>query len=127
VLFDNLYPSLPQVLDGKLNGLCVTTTEHSASAPNLPTMHESAPELSRFDVSSWFGVLLPKGARPEIVNALNLQVKAMLERDDITKNIAAMGARPDYGSPEQFAAFLQAETTKFAGIIKQEGLQMDVN
>src|SRR5215468_510857 len=59
ILFDNLYPSLPQVLDGKLNGLCVTTTERSASAPDLPTMRESAPELARFDVSSWFGVLLP--------------------------------------------------------------------
>jgi len=127
ILFDNLYPSLPQVLDGKLNGLCVTTSERSASAPNLPTMRESAPELARFDVSSWFGVLLPKACPPEIVNALNLQVKAMLERDDIKKNIAAMGARSDYGSPQQFSDFVAAETAKFAGIIKQEGLQMDVN
>ena len=127
VLFDNLYPSLPQVLDGKLNGLCVTTTERSASAPNLPTMRESAPELARFDVSSWFGVMLPKACPPEIVNALNLQVKALLEREEIKKNIAAMGARADYGTPEQFSTFVEAETTKFAEIIKKEGLQMEVN
>ena len=56
ILFDNLYPSLPQVLDGKLSGLCVTTPERSAASPDLPTMRESAPELARFDVSSWFGV-----------------------------------------------------------------------
>ncbi len=127
ILFDNLYPSLPQVLDGKLNGLCVTTSERSASAPNLPTMRESAPELARFDVSSWFGVMLPKASPPEIVNALNLQVKAMLEREEIRKNIAAMGARADYGTPEQFSNFLDAETKKFAEIIKKEGLQMEVN
>jgi tripartite-type tricarboxylate transporter receptor subunit TctC len=127
ILFDNLYPSLPQVLDGKLNGLCVTTTERSPSAPELPTMRECAPELARFDVSSWFGVIVPKACPPEIVNALNLQVKAMLERDDIRKNIASMGARPDYGSPEQYTAFIDAETKKFAEIIKREGLQMDVN
>jgi tripartite-type tricarboxylate transporter receptor subunit TctC len=127
ILFDNLYPSLPQVQDGKLNGLCITTTERSPSAPELPTMRECAPELSRFDVSSWFGVIVPNPTPPEIVNALNLQVKAMLERDDIKKNIAAMGARADYSTPEQYADFIQAETTKFAGIIKQEGLQMDVN
>jgi len=126
VLFDNLYPSLPQVLDGKLNGLCVTTTERSDAAPDLPTMRECAPELSRFDVSSWFGVLLPKASPPEIVTALNLQIKAMLERDEIKKNIAAMGARPDYGTPEQFSAFIDAETQKFAGIIEKEGLQMEV-
>jgi tripartite-type tricarboxylate transporter receptor subunit TctC len=126
VLFDNLYPTLPQVLDGKLNGLCVTTPERSASAPDLPTMRECAAELSRFDVSSWFGVLVPKACPPEIVTALNLQVKAMLERDDIKKNIASMGARADYGTPEQFSAFIDAETKKFAGIIEKEGLQMEV-
>jgi tripartite-type tricarboxylate transporter receptor subunit TctC len=50
-----------------------------------------------------------------------------LEREDIKKNIATMGARTDYGTPQQFSDFVQAETVKFAAIIKQEGLQMDVN
>src|SRR3954451_3267907 len=126
ILFDNLYPSLPQVADGKLNGLCVTTPERSANAPDLPTMRESAPELAKFDISSWFGVFLPKSCPPEIVAALNVQVKAMLERDEIKKNIATMGARGDYGTPQQFADFVDAETKKFAGIIEKEGLQMEV-
>jgi tripartite-type tricarboxylate transporter receptor subunit TctC len=126
ILFDNLYPSLPQVLDGKLSGLCVTTPERSAAAPDLPTMRETAPELARFDVSSWFGVFLPKSCPPEIVNALNLQVKTMLEREEIKKNIAAMGAQADYGTPQEFSAFVDAETKKFAAIIEKEGLQMEV-
>jgi len=126
ILFDNLYPSLPQVQDGKLNALAVTTPERSASAPEIPTMRESAPELAKFDVSSWFGVFLPKSAPAPVVDALNKEVKAMLERDDIKKNIAAMGARADYGTPQQFSDFVQAETVKFAGIIEKEGLQMEV-
>jgi tripartite-type tricarboxylate transporter receptor subunit TctC len=126
VLFDNLYPSLPQVADGKLNGLCVTTPERSGNAPDLPTMRECAPELARFDVSSWFGVFLPKSCAPEIVDALNMQVKAMLEREEIKKNIASMGARADYGTPKQFSDFVDAETKKFAAIIEKEGLQMEV-
>jgi tripartite-type tricarboxylate transporter receptor subunit TctC len=126
ILFDNLFPSLPQVLEGKLIGLAVTTQERSASAPDLPTMHECAPELAKFDVSSWFGVFLPKACPQEIVNALNLQVKAMLEREEIKKNIAAMGARADYGTPQEFSDFVQAETVKFASIIEKEGLQMEV-
>ena len=127
ILFDNLYPSLPQVQAGKLTGLCVTTPERSALAPDLPTMRESAPELSKFDVSSWFGIFLPKSAPAPIVDALNLQIKAMLEREDIKKNVASLGARADWGTPQQFSDFVQAETTKFGAIIKQEGLQMDVN
>ena len=127
ILSDNLYPTLPQVQDGKLVALAVTTPERSPSAPEIPTMRESAPELAKFDVSSWFGIFLPKSAPAPIVDALNLQIKLMLERDDIKKTIAAMGARSDYGSPQQFSDFVAAETAKFAGIIKQEGLQMDVN
>jgi tripartite-type tricarboxylate transporter receptor subunit TctC len=127
ILFDNLFPSLPQVQDGKLNGLCVTTPERSPSAPNLPTMRESAPELAKFDVSSWFGIFLPKTAPTPVVDALNKEIKAFLEREDIKKNIAALGARTDYGTPQQFSDFVAAETEKFAAIIKQEGLQMDVN
>lgn len=126
ILFDNLYPSLPQVQAGKLNALAVTTPARSPFAPEIPTMRESAPELVKFDVSSWFGVFLPKTAPAPIVDALNIEVKAMLERADIRKNIEQMGAQADYGTPQQFSAFVQAETTKFAGIIEKEGLQMDV-
>jgi len=104
----------------------VTTPERSPYAPNIPTMRESAPELAKFDVSSWFGVFLPKTAPAPIVDALNREVKAMLERADIKKSIEQMGARADYGTPQQFSDFVQAETAKFAAIIEKEGLQMDV-
>ncbi|WP_315837080.1 tripartite tricarboxylate transporter substrate binding protein [Bradyrhizobium prioriisuperbiae] len=126
ILFDNLYPSLPQVQDGKLNALAVTTTERSAQAPNISTMRESAPELEKFDVSSWFGVFLPKSAPAPVVDALNKEIKKLLERDDIKRNIVGMGAQPDYGTPAQFSDFVQAETVKFAAIIEKEGLQMEV-
>ena len=126
ILFDNLYPSLPQVQDGKLNALAVTTPQRSSSAPEIPTMRESAPELAKFDVSSWFGVFLPKSAPPPIVDALNQEIKSMLARPDIKKNIEQMGAQSDYGTPQQFSEFVQAETVKFAEIIDKEGLQMEV-
>ena len=90
-------------------------------------MRESRPELAKFDVSSWFGVFLPQGASPAIVDELNKQVKVMLERDDVKKNIAAMGARTDYGTPQQFSDFVDAETKKFASITELEGLQTAVN
>jgi tripartite-type tricarboxylate transporter receptor subunit TctC len=127
ILSDNLFPSLPQVQDGKLNALAVTTAERTASAPNIPTVRETGPELAKFDVSSWFGIFLPKSAPAPVVDALNREIKVFLEREDTRRNIAAMGARTDYGTPQQFSDFVAAETAKFAAIIKQEGLQMDVN
>lgn len=127
ILFDNLYPSLPQTEDGKLVALAVTTPERSFKAPNIPTMRESAPGLANFDVSSWFGMFMQAGTPRPIVDAYNAAIKTMLERDDIKRNIAAMGAVPDYGTPEQYSAFIDAEIKKFAGIINKEGLKMDVN
>ena len=126
ILFDNLYPSLPQVLDGKLTGLAVTTQERSAQAPDVPAMRETAPELVPFDVSSWFGVFYPKGTPPEAVAALNQQIKMLLAKDETKRTTQAMGATQDYGTPEQFAGFITAETAKFKGIIDKEGLQMEV-
>ena len=127
ILSDNLYPTLPQVLDGKLNALAVTTPERSALAPNIPTVRETGPELAKFDVSSWFGIFLPKSAPAPVVDALNKEIKVFLEREDIKNNVAKIGARTDYGTPQQYSDFIQAETAKFGAIIKQEGLQMDVN
>jgi tripartite-type tricarboxylate transporter receptor subunit TctC len=125
ILFDNLYPSLPQVLDGKLNGLAVTTLERNAQAPNIPAMRE-APELARFDVSSWFGVFYPKSTPTAAVDSLNKEIKVLLEREDTKKTIMAMGAVTDYGTPAQFSTFIEAETAKFKTIIDKEGLQMEV-
>lgn len=127
VLFDNLYPSLPQIQDARLVGLAVTTMERSMLAPELPTLRESAPELAEFDMSSWCGVFLPQGVPQAAIGALNLEIKAMLEREDVKQSIAGIGARVDYGTPQQFKDFVVAEIAKFAAIAGREGLQMDVN
>ena len=79
ILSDNLYPTLPQVIDGKLNALAVTTPERSALAPNIPTVRDTGPELAKFDVSSWFGIFLPKAAPAPIVDALNKEIKVFLD------------------------------------------------
>jgi tripartite-type tricarboxylate transporter receptor subunit TctC len=127
ILFDNLYPSLPQAREGKLRGLAVTTPERSLHAPDLPTMRESAPELASYDVSSWFGVFLQRDTPPVIVAALSGEIKTFLQRPDMQARINDLGARPDYGTPEAFAAFVTSETEKFAGIIRRENLQMEIN
>ena len=127
VLFDNLYPSLPQIRDGKLRGLAVTTKERSFQAPEIPTMRESAPELTNFEVSSWFGVFLPAGVPSAVVNAYNTEIKSFLDKSEVQARIREFGAQPDPTTPAQYAAFVRAEIEKFSAIIRKENLQMDVN
>jgi tripartite-type tricarboxylate transporter receptor subunit TctC len=127
VLFDNLFPSLPQIREGKLTGLATTMPERTVLSQDIPTMRESAPELAPFDVSSWFGVFLPGGAPQPVLDALNGEIKILLARDDMKARIRDLGAIGDYTTPEQYTAFVQAEIAKFGGIIAKEKLQMDVN
>jgi tripartite-type tricarboxylate transporter receptor subunit TctC len=54
-------------------------------------------------------------------------LKVFLDKPEIQARIRDIGARADYGSPAQFAAFIQGEIDKFGGIIRKENLQMDVN
>ena len=126
ILFDNLFPTLPQVRGGKLVALATTMPERTALTPDVPTMRESAPELAKFDVSSWFGVFLPRGVPRPVLDALNGEIKAVLDKPDMKARIADLGAIPDYTTPEQYAAFVQAEIAKFGEIIAKEKLQMDV-
>jgi tripartite-type tricarboxylate transporter receptor subunit TctC len=97
----------------------------NALSPDIPTLRESAPELAKFDVSSWFGVFLPTGAPAPVLEALNAEVKALLGRDDMKARIAEIGAIPDYTTPAQYTAFVQGEIEKFGAIIAKEGLQMN--
>ena len=127
ILFDNLFPTLPQVRGGKLTALATTMPERTALTPDVPTMRESAPELAKFDVSSWFGVFLPRGAPRPVLDALNAEIKVLLDKADMKARIADLGAIADYTTPEQYTAFVQAETAKFGEIIAKEKLQMDVN
>ena len=127
MLIDNLFPTLPQVKEGKLRALAVTSQDRSLLAPDIPTMQESAPELKDFEVSSWFGVFLPSGAPLPMVDALNNEIRDMLGAPEIKHRIAALGARPDYGTSSQFASFVRDEIAKFGDIIRKENLQMDIN
>jgi hypothetical protein len=79
------------------------------------------------EVSSWFGVFLPGGTPAPVVNALNTEIRNLLEAPNIIARIGELGARPDYGTPTQFATFVSDEIEKFGAIIRKENLQMDVN
>jgi tripartite-type tricarboxylate transporter receptor subunit TctC len=83
--------------------------------------------LAKFDVSSWFGVFLPRGPAQPVLDALNGEIKALLARDDMKARIKDLGAISDYTTPAQYSAFVQNEIAKFGEIIAKEKLQMDVN
>ena len=122
-MFDNMPASWPHVQSGKLKALAVTTKTRSPSAPDLPTMEESG--VQPFDVSSWFGLIAPKGTPQEIVTKLNKVMNAAFDKPEVKEAYAKLGAVAEKNSPQDFRRFINAEVQSWAPIVKASGAKVD--
>jgi len=122
-MFDNLANSTAQLKAGKLKALAVTTAKRSSLAPELPTMAEAG--VPGFDISTWYGIMAPAGTPPDVVRKLNGEIVKFLGSDEAKEKLKAQGAEPAPMTPEQFDAFIRAEWTKYAKIVKDSGAKVD--
>ena len=126
VMFDNLPSSMQLIKSGKLKALAVTSTQRSAALPDVPTVEEAGgPALKGFDASSWFGLLAPAGTPPEVVSRIQQEAAKALGTPAIKEKLLAQGATPGGNTPEQFAAFINAEHVKWARVVKTSGAKVD--
>jgi tripartite-type tricarboxylate transporter receptor subunit TctC len=123
LMFDNLPPSLPQIKAGKLRALAVTSATRAPALPDVPTVAESG--LPGFEASSWFGILAPAGTSPAIIAKINGEVAKWLASPEGKDKLASIGANAAGGSPEDFARHIQAETAKWAKVVKESGAKVD--
>ena len=124
LMFDNLANALPNVQAGKLRALAVTTLARSPAVPQLPTVAESG--LPGFDLTTWFGVMVPAGTAPEIVAKLNAEIVRALAAKDMRERLEKMGAEvPTNNTPEHFAAFIRTEAAKYAKVVKDSGAKVE--
>lgn len=125
--FDNLTTSVQQIRAGQVRALAVTSADRSALMPELPAMRETMPELSAYDVNTWFGMFAAAGMPPAALRTLNAEINALLRMPETQARFVQMGGVAMPGTPEEFGAFVQAEITKWRGVIQREGLQIDVS
>jgi tripartite-type tricarboxylate transporter receptor subunit TctC len=123
LMFDNLPSSLALIRAGKLRALAVTSAMRAAALPDVPTIAEAG--LPGFEASSWFGVLAPAGTPPAIVAKLNAEVAGWLASPEAKDKLLAQGAIAAGGSPEDFARHIDAETAKWAKVVKASGARVD--
>ncbi|HRN76439.1 tripartite tricarboxylate transporter substrate binding protein [Ottowia sp.] len=122
-MFDNMPASWPHVQAGKLKALAVTTKTRSATAPDLPTMEESG--VTPFDVSSWFGLIAPKGTPKEVIDKLNKVMNDAFDKPEVKEAYAKLGAVAEKNSPQDFSRFIQSEVKNWAPIVKASGAKVD--
>ncbi|TCT09741.1 tripartite-type tricarboxylate transporter receptor subunit TctC [Paralcaligenes ureilyticus] len=122
-MFDNMPSAWPHVQAGKLRALAVTTGDRSKTAPDLPTMQESG--FPGFDVSSWFGVLAPKGTPAAVVDKLNAAIEKGLYKSDVQARLKGLGAVTVKTTPAEFGEFIQSEVVNWAKVVKASGVTVD--
>ncbi len=120
---DSLVQALPYIKAGKLNALAVLGSKRSKLLPNVPTVAESG--VPGYELTNWFGLVVPAATPRELVNRLYGDVSKALAPADIRDKLQAMGADVVGSSPDQFAAFMRAETAKWAKVVKQANIRAE--
>jgi tripartite-type tricarboxylate transporter receptor subunit TctC len=124
VMFVTLSSAASQVRGGKLKLLAVAAPQRVAAFPNTPTLSEEGlPEMTN---GSWQGVFAPAGTPPDIIAKLYPMLLQVMASPDVRKRLGDGGVEVVTSkSPEAFAAFLRAETERWAQVVKDSGATVD--
>ncbi len=120
MMFDLTLTSLPQIQNGSVRGLAITTAKRSQLAPDLPTVSESG--VPGYAVDAWFGVFAPAKTPDAIVNRLNGEIVGIMKLPEMREKLAAQGAEPLTSTPAEFASYVRDEAAKWSKVIKQSGI-----
>ena len=123
VMTSNALSAVPHIRAGRLRALGITSTRRAATAPDVPTIAEAG--LAGYESVQWSGLLAPAGTSREIIARLHQETVSVLRTPEMKERLARDGAEPVGSSPEQFAAYLGAETEKWAKVAKAAGIQPD--
>ncbi len=120
----DLQPALPQIREGKLRALGVTTTARVGSAPEIPTLAEAG--LAGFELVAWQGVVAPAGVPRPIVDRLAREIAMLVSAPETRTKLNALALEPLTGStPDTFATYVKSEVERWAPIVKASGATLE--
>ena len=123
VMFDNMPSAIQHVRSGKLRPIAVTTAKRSPELPDVPTIAEAG--VPGYEATSWFGMFAPAGTPKPVLDKLHAALIKVLNQADVKKKIAEQGGDVVAETPDQFAAFIQAESVKWGKVVKESGATAD--
>ena len=120
----DLQPALPQIKEGKVRALGVTTATRVDVAPEIPTLAEQG--LQNFELAAWQGVVGPAGMPRPIVDKLAAQIKKLLDNPGTREKfkLIALQSLPD-STPDSFAVYVKSEVDRWATIVKASGAELE--
>jgi tripartite-type tricarboxylate transporter receptor subunit TctC len=121
--FANPISGIPFVKSGKLRALAVTSRKRLEVLPDVPTFIESG--FKDFEVVEWNGMLVPAQTPPEVINRLYAAVVEALKDPEVHDRLVRAGIEPVGNTPQEFAAFLQEQFTRWNGLVKSNNIRVE--
>jgi len=109
------------ITQGKIKGLAVTGKKRLEALPQVPTFAEGG--LPDYNVTSWNGLLVPKGVPMAIVNKISADIATVLHKPAVRAKLSAQGADPEHAGPAEFERIIKADIDLFAKVIKEAGIE----
>lgn len=121
--FGNSVSVMSQMNSGRVRALAVSSAQRLPVIGQVPTVAEQG--YPGFDATTWLGLVGPAGMPAEAVARLNKEVGVMLARKEVQDKLAFEGSIPVTGTPQQFAAFIKAEHTKWGNLIREANIKLE--
>jgi tripartite-type tricarboxylate transporter receptor subunit TctC len=123
IYFSSLPPAIGLIKEGKVRALAVTGAKRSAILPDVPTVAEAA--LPGYEAVLHYGIVAPAGTPRPIIEKLSAALRAAVMSDDLKARLAEDGAEPLASTPEEYAADIDREETKWSAIVKLSGAKAE--
>jgi len=123
IYFSSLPPAIGLVKEGKLRALGVTGLQRSSTFPDVPTVAEQG--MPGFEAVLHYGIVAPAGTPRPVIDKLNAALREALNSDEVHRRIATEGAEPLPTTPDEYAADIDREETKWSALVKKAGAKAD--
>jgi tripartite-type tricarboxylate transporter receptor subunit TctC len=121
VIMDTAPVVLPQVRDGRLRGIAVTTAGRIPQAPDLPTIAEQG--FPGFDATSWGGIMGPARLPAPVVERLHAAVLRAMALPQVRDALIRQGIEPRTSTPAEFAGHVASEVRRWTAVVQQANIQ----
>ena len=119
LLVSSVPSAIGQIKAGKMRAIAVTSAARSTSLPETPTLAESG--LKGFNVSTWYGIFMPRNTPTPIVNKVNAEVNKLLAMPEVKEAILTQGAEPKAMSVQAFEQFFLTDFKANKAIVEASG------
>ena len=84
-----------------------------------------ADETPGYEVALWNGILAPARTPPPVIQKLNIEIRKAAQSAEVIRSLGTQATSPTSNTPEEFAAFIKSEQSRFAVIVKESGARAD--